>query len=76
MVGLWLLIETPPILLVSAPTVTIVGVICLAAGNFVFMVRVADPTFPFVSRRQISWIIEMFLLTMICMLVIWIGAGL
>jgi hypothetical protein len=74
--GLWLLLETPPVLLVPAPAVALTGVVCIAAGNFVFMVRVADQSFPIVARRQISWVIEMTILAMICMLLIWIGVGL
>lgn len=74
--GLWLLLETPAVLLIPAPAVAVMGVICIAAGNFVFMVRVADQSFPFVARRQISWVIEMTILAMIGMLLIWIGVGL
>ena len=75
-VGLWLMLESPSVPLVQPAAVAILGVVCIAAANFVFMVGVADPAFPFVVRRQISWVIEMTILAMICMLLIWIGVGL
>jgi hypothetical protein len=40
------------------------------------MARVADLSFPSVVHRQVSWVIEMTVLAMICMLIIFIGVSL
>ena len=73
-IGLWLAIETPRVLLISSFAVAVVGVVCVSAGNFVFMVRVADRIFPSVARRQVSWVIELFMLSMIGTLLVLLGA--
>ncbi len=73
--GLWLLLESPRTMFLSFPTSAMFGILCIAAGNFVFMVLVADRVFPSVSRRQFTWTVEMFTLSIMLTTVIAIVLG-
>ena len=72
--GLWLLIESPRLLLLSGRDSALVGAVIIAVGNFVFMVMVADRLFPSVTRRPVTWTIEMMTLLAGAVLLILIGA--
>lgn len=61
--GLWLAIERPTVLLFGQGWALAVGVLCIAIGNFVFMVLVADRLFPSVARRAWASTIEIAVIT-------------
>lgn len=65
LLGLWLAIETPAVLILSSRTVVLIGISSIAAGNLVFMYSVADRMFPTLREGQAGWCIEMFTLAFI-----------
>lgn len=63
--GMWLVIESPGMFLLSRRTIILVGISSIAAGNLVFMYSVADRLFPSIREGQVGWSIEMFTLAVI-----------
>ena len=56
--GFWLFIERPRVFLFGPRESAIAGIVCIAVGNFVFMVMVADRVFPSVARRPFASTVE------------------
>lgn len=57
--GLWLLFSVPGRLPALSAPCQVGGWAAIAAGQFVFMVLVADRLFPLVGRRPMTWVVEM-----------------